>query len=250
VPDIQIYDYQKGKDLVYDTPESPSVELIIDKGKHFNFTCDDVDAFQADIDKLNEWSEDASEQMKIAIDREVLGVIFADADPANQGANAGKISGGYNLGAAGAPVGLTVNNITDYIVHLGTVLDEQDVPEQGRWVVLPSWATDLVKRSKLQNADLSGDETSILRNGRMGMIDRFVVYRSNLLSSASETAGLSFNIMAGHKTALTFASQMAKLESLRNPQRFGDLMRGLNVYGFEVIKPEALVHLYAYNASV
>ena len=249
-PDIQIYDYEKGKDLSYDQPESDSVELIIDRGKHFNFTCDDVDAFQADIDKMEDWSQDASEQMKIAIDRDVLSTIYADAAPENQGATAGKITGDFNLGEAGSPVEVTKDNVIDHIVDLGTVLDEQDIPEEGRWLALPSWAVGMIKQSDLKDASLAGDGTSILRNGRVGMIDRFTLYRSNLLDSATETPGKSFHMMAGHTSALTFASQMTKMETLRNPNRFGDLMRGLNVYGYEVLKPESLVHFYGYKGSV
>lgn len=245
VPDIQIYDYQKGKDLDYDEPESESVELVIDKGKHFNFTCDDVDKYQSDLELMDEWSNDASEQMKIAIDRDVLGTIYADAHPANQGPTAGKISEAFDLGEAGAPVSLTKENIIDYIVNLGTVLDEQDVPEEGRWLVLPSWTNGMIKQSDLRDASLAGDSTSISRNGRVGMIDRFTLYRSNLVDYSDEGGTKAHHIMAGHTSALTFASQMTKMESMRNPKRFGDLMRGLNVYGYEVIKPEALAHLYA-----
>ena len=41
-------------------------------------------------------------------------------------------------------------------------------------------------------------------------------------------------------SAITFASQIAKVESLPNPNDFGTLVRGLNVYGYKVVKPEAL----------
>ena len=243
-PDIQIYDYQKGKDLDYDEPESESVELLIDQGKHFNFTCDDVDAFQADINKMDDWSNDASEQMKISIDRDVLSSIYADAAPENQGPTAGKISESYDMGEAGAPVQVTRDNVIDHIVNMGTVLDEQDIPEEGRWLALPSWMVGMIKQSDLKDASLAGDGTSILRNGRVGMIDRFTLYRSNLLDYSDESGTRAFHMMAGHTSALTFASQMTKMETLRNPNRFGDLMRGLNVYGYEVLKPESLVHFY------
>lgn len=245
VPDIQIYDYEKGKDLTYDTPESASVELVIDKGKHFNFTADDVDAFQSDIALMEKWSTDASNQMKIAIDRDVLGSIYADVAATNQGATAGKLSGAYDLGEATAPVSLTKANIIDYIVDMGTVLDEEDVPEEGRWLLLPAWAMGLIKKSELKDASIAGDGTSIARNGRVGMIDRFTVYGSNLLAWDLEGTDKAFHIMAGHNSGLTFASQMTKMETLRNPNRFGDLVRGLNVYGYEVIKPESIAHLYA-----
>lgn len=243
-PDIQVYDYQKGKDLDYDEPESESVELVVDKGKHFNFTVDDVNAFQSDLDLMNDWSNDASEQMKIEIDRDVLGSIYADAAPENQGPNAGAISESYDLGEAAAPVSVTKDNIIDHIVDMGTVLDEQDIPEENRWLVLPSWMVGMIKQSDLKDASLAGDGTSILRNGRIGMIDRFTVYRSNLLDWTDESGSRAFHTMAGHTSALTFASQMTRMETLRNPKRFGDLMRGLNIFGYDVLKPEALVHGY------
>lgn len=249
VPDITINDYDRNQDLVYEFPESPSVELRIDQGKYFAFTADDVDAYQSDIALLDKWSTDASEQMKIAVDRDVLGSIYADVDADNTGANAGKLSQGINLGAPAAPVGLTKDNIIDYIVDLGTVLDEQDVPETDRWLILPSWANGMVKKSDLKDASLAGDNTSIVRNGRIGMIDRFTVYRSNLLAASSETVGSATvnasHILAGHKSGLTFASQMTNMETLRNPKKFGDLVRGLNIYGFEVVNGKSLAHLYA-----
>ena len=50
-------------------------------------------------------------------------------------------------------------------------------------------------------------------------------------------------IIAGHKSAITFASQVTKMETVRNPSDFGDYIRSLNVYGFKVVKPEALALL-------
>jgi hypothetical protein len=243
-PDIAIYDYEKGKDLTYDTPESTSIELVIDKGKHFNFTLDDVDAKQSDLKLMDDWSNDASEQMKIAVDRDVLGDIYGSVAAENTGATAGKISGNINLGAAGAPLSVTKDNILDYIVDCGTVLDEQNVPEDGRFLVMPAWACAMVKKSDLKDASIAGDGTSIMRNGRLGMIDRFTIYNSNLLAYTDEAGSNAFHMLAGHKSALTFASQMTKMETLRHPNRFGDLMRGLNVYGYEVVKGESLCHLY------
>lgn len=244
VASITIYDYEKGKDLTYDDPDSDSISLTIDKGKHFNFKCDDVDAHQSDLKLMNDWSNDASEQMKIAIDRDVLGDIYGSVHASNTGIAAGKISGDINLGAAGAPLTMTKANILDYIVDCGTVLDEQDVPESGRFLLLPAWACGMIKKSDLKDASLSGDNESIMRNGRMGMIDRFTLYSSNLLAYTDETGSNAFHMMAGHKSGLTFASQMTKMETLRNPNRFGDLTRGLNIFGYEVVKPESLVHLY------
>lgn len=242
-PDIVIGDYEKGATLTYAKPTSTSTELIIDKGKSFSFTIDDVDKKQSDLNLLDDWANDASEQMKIAIDTDVLGNIYGSVAAANTGATAGRISGNLNLGAAAAPLSITKSNILDYIVDCGQALDEQNIPEMGRFIILPAWACALIKKSDLKDASIAGDGTSILRNGRVGQIDRFTVYMSNLLDTTTD-GGTAFHMLAGHKSGLTFASQMTEMETMRNPDTFGDLARGLQVYGYKVVKPESLVHLY------
>lgn len=79
------------------------------------------------------------------------------------------------------------------------------------------------------------------------MLDRFTVYISNNMSTVTDgtTTNQATNVIFGHKKALTFASQMTNMETLPNPQDFGKLIRGLNVFGYEVIDPNAMGHLYA-----
>jgi hypothetical protein len=74
------------------------------------------------------------------------------------------------------------------------------------------------------------------------------VYTSNLLYSLTDTT-LCWHVLAGHPSALTFAAQMTNMESLRAESTFGSLVRGLNVYGYKVVKPEALVDAYVTKAS-
>lgn len=245
VPSLAIRDYEIGGGLTYEKPVSDKVELLIDKAKYFAFEVNDIDAYQSDIALMDKWAEDGGEQMKIAIDTDVLGSIYADVASDNQGATAGKESAGFDLGATGAPVALTKENIVDYLVDLGTVLDEQNLPDTDRWVVLPAWATGMIKKSELKDASLTGDGTSMLRNGRLGMIDRFTVYASNNVAHVTDGDDRAANILAGHKSALTFASQMTSMETLPNPKDFGKLVRGLNVFGYKVIKPDAMARLYA-----
>lgn len=247
VPSITVNDYQKGQDLTYEEPESGNVELHIDHGKYFGFRLDDVDKVQSDLDLLDDWATDASEQIKTEIDSDILGDIYTDVASENSGTSAGRVSGAFDLGASGDPVVLDSTNILDTIVNIGTVMDEQNIPETNRWIVLPPWACGLIKKSDLKDASLSGDGVSIVRNGRIGMIDRFYIYMSNLVDSVTDgtTGNTAYHILAGHKSGLTFASQMTEMETIRSEKRFGNLVRGLNVFGYEVIKPNALVHLYA-----
>lgn len=244
-PSITINDYEIGGGLSYEKPTSDKVELHINKAKYFAFEVNDVDAFQSDIKLMDNWSDDAGQQMKIAIDKDIFGDVYADAAAENAGAAAGKESGDINLGEAGAPVEVTKDNILDVLVDCGTVLDEQNVPDTGRYIVLPAWMSGMLKKSDLRNASMMGDATSVFRNGKLGELDRFTVYVSNNLSTAVESSKKATNIVFGHKKALTFASQMTEMETLPNPQDFGKLVRGLNVFGYEVIDPDAFGHLYA-----
>ena len=245
VPSITIRAYEKGQDLEYENPESPNVELVVDKARYFGFACDDIDAYQTDLDLMDNWSEDASEQMKIEIDSDILADVWADADAANTGATAGRKSEMYDMGETGAPVSLTKENIIDYLVDAGSVLDEQSVPESDRWIILPAKFTGMIKKSDLKDASLSGDSESIVRNGRVGRIDRFMVYQSNNLPIEEDDTDRVFPCIFGHKSAVTFASQMTKMDTLKSEKRFSQLVRGLNVYGYEVIKPESMGVLYA-----
>lgn len=247
VPDITIRDYSKGQSLVIQRPEAANVELLIDKAKYFNFICDDIDKHQSDLRLMDEWSDDAGEQMKITIDTGVLADIYSDAHASNKGTTAGAISSGWNLGTTGTPLAVTKTDVLDLIVNTGTVLDEQNIPEQGRWYVIPAWLANLIKLSDLKDASLTGDGKSTLRNGRIGMIDRFTLYSSNLLTSASDGGNTAFHSIAGQRHALSFAAQMTKMESLRSESTFGNLVRGLNVYGYKVLKTEALCDVYIYK---
>lgn len=245
VPNITIRDYQKGMTLTNERPESASVELNIDKGKYFSFTIDKVDKYQSDLNLMSKWAEDAGEQMKIAIDADILNAMYVDAAAENKGATAGRKSASFNLGAAAASIALTSVNILDYIVDCGTVLDEQNIPENSRWMVIPAWMGGMIKKSDLKDASLTGDGQSALRNGRIGMIDRFTLYLSNNLTSVVDGANTCWNIPFGHKAALTFAAQMTEMETLKAESTFGEIVRGLNVYGYEVIKASAMGVLYA-----
>ena len=185
---------------------------------------------------MDQWSKDASERMKITIDTDVLGNIATDVPAANKGTSAGRISGDIDLGVASTPNAITASNAIAEIINHGTVLDEQNVPESDRFMVIPAKMAGYIKQSDLKDASITGDGSTPLRNGRLGMIDRFTLYVShNLPKSGSE-----FTIFSGHKVGLTFASQMTNMETLRSETTFGDIIRGLQVYGYKVVKPEAI----------
>ena len=245
-PEITIRSYTKGQTLVVENPDKPKIQLVIDKGEYFACVEDDVDKVQADINLMDTWSKDASERMKIKIDQRVLTDLLPDIASTNKGATAGAKTASFNLGTNAAPLTVTkdgvggTTSVVDLIVDMGTVLDEANAPEAGRYLVIPAKMAGLIKKSELKDASLTGDSVTPLRNGRLGMIDRFTVYVSHNLSRSGTGSSTKYNIIAGHKMGFTFASQMTNMETLRAQSTFGNIIRGLQVYGYKVTKGEAL----------
>lgn len=253
-PTITVADYEVNMALTIQRPSSNLVELTIDKGKYFNLALDDVMDIQADLDLMSIWAEDAAEQMKTTIDSEVLTYLStATLTTGMFGNTAGVVSGDVRLGLPGNPLyvsptaagtgsGTTNTNdmaIVDAIVNFGLVLDENNIPETGRWLVLPAWACAMIKKSDLKDASITGDGVSIARNGRLGMIDRFTVYMSNQLPTADGYSTHTY-VYFGVNAALTFAAQFTKMETLRSESSFSTLLRGLQVYGRKLVNSDAM----------
>ena len=200
------------------------VEMLIDKSKYFSFKVDDVLAAQADINLLEGASTDAAEGMRIAVETDVL---------------AGAVTGATTIGAQTT---ITAANILTNILTMSKQLDELNIPEEGRFIVLSPEFISLLKQSELRQAYLTGDGTSPLRNGLVGMVDRFKVFQSNMVYTAAAGADAGYtHVLAGHPKALSFASQFTNTETVRMESTFGDQVRGLKVYGSKVVTPDALV---------
>lgn len=250
-PDIIVRDYIQDGGLQVQRPKSTKISLIINKAKYFNISHNDILRTQSDINLLNEFTDDAAEQVVTVVDQDVLNTVYADFAATNKGLTAGKKSASYDLGTTSDPVDLTSANIMKYITALGAVLDEAKVPMVGRWLCAPAWFCFLIKNSDLKKANEAGDATSIARNGLVGIIDRFKLYMTNNVNSVADGAETTWHVMAGHSAGLTFAAQIlpGSVETLRNPDDFGDLLRGLTVYGYKVINADLLADLYCKNAE-
>ena len=222
VPAVTIADYAGS--ITTQELATSKVELNIDKAKYFSFKVDDVLKAQADIDLIEKASSDASEGMRIAVETDVL---------------AGVITGATTIGSQTT---VTAANILQNILGMSTSLDNLNIPEEGRFIVLNPAQISLLKQSELRQAYLTGDSTSPLRNGKVGMVDRFTVYQSNMLHTASSGADDGYtHVLAGHPKAISFASQFSNTETVRLEATFGDAVRGLKVFGSKVVTPDALV---------
>jgi len=259
-PTIQIANYAAGMPLAYQVPTPDMQELLIDKGKYFAFQINDVLDYQSKPNLIDMFSTDAAEQMRIAIDSDVLYGTFNLAHAANRGPTAGVTSTAYAMGTDAAPITLTPANVMQKVLELASILDEQNVPDSDRYLLVDPATRALLFQSDLARAFSTGDSTSPVRNGRIGLIDRFTVYVTNQLprgAAGTATPWVSGDgtgnsivstgavqrrraIIAGHKSAITFASQITKMETVRNQNDFGDFIRSLNVYGYRAVNPRGL----------
>jgi hypothetical protein len=243
VPNITIRDYQKGAQIQLEYPESPAVELSINRAKYYNFAIDDIDIKQMDMNWMSKFSDDAAHQLKIVYDTEFFQTIYTQADANNQGVTAGKISHDLNLGATGAPVviGSANNAAIDVIVRCWQALDEQDVPETDRFMVVPPAIMAKFMTSDLRMAHEMGDNKSIVRTMDVGSVANFSFYTSNLLAKDAN----GYHCVFGSKKALVYIMQLTKNELYRPQQTFANAMKGLAVYDFAVLYPKLFGHLYA-----
>jgi len=221
VPAVTINDYTGA--ITTQELTTAKVEMLIDKAKYYSFKVDDVLAAQADINMLEGASSDASEGMRIAVETDVL---------------AAAVTGATTIGSQTT---ITAANILENILVLAKTLDELNIPEEGRFIVLSPEFISMLKQSELRQAYLTGDATSPLRNGLVGMVDRFKVFQSNMVFTPGSGADSGYtHVLAGHPKAISFASQFTNTETVRMQETFGDQVRGLKVFGSKVITPDAL----------
>ncbi|MGG1654362.1 P22 coat protein - protein 5 domain protein [Paenibacillus sp. NRS-1783] len=198
--------------------------LVIDQAKYFNFQVDDVDAAQANVNLLDGGIVEASYGLANVVDQYLAG-FYTEVKAEN------------TIGNDTAPIIPTSSTTYDLLIDLGVMLDENNVPEAERFVVVPAWYYGLL----LKDARFTKDP-NIIRTGYVGDIDGMTVYKSN---NVPNTGGAKYKIIAGHKSAISFAGQVDSVEAFRPEKQFSDAVKGLQVFGAKCIKPEALAVLTA-----
>jgi hypothetical protein len=251
VPEIAIEDHAIGDVVTNQRPLSQAKTLLIDKAKRWSFIIDDIEQVQTDLkNRVTEWSQNAAENLDAHICTDVLADLPSEVSDDNKGTACGLRSGTINMGGTANTGGATVEyitlteqNIMRKVVEMGAVLDEQNVPDEGRWLLIDPLTAALLKASDIKSADLTGDVKSPFRTGLVGRVDRFTVFATNRLLRSPDTTDQTtsyVNILFGNREGLTFATQLTKNKMVDDPNGFDMVYRGLQVYGYEVIKPHAL----------
>lgn len=227
IGDIDVHDYEPGTPLTRQTLTDAQRTLVIDQQKYFNFEVDDIDSAQAKADVMPSAMKRAAYKLRDEMDRYVAS-LYTQAQAANV----------LNSGSAIAVPQANPTYFYDKVlVELSVVLDEANVPTDGRYVVIPPWLRGRGQRDdRFVNADKSGS-TETLRNGFIGQASGFNIHISNNVPNLS---GDDFAVTAGVEGAISFAEQINKTEAYRPEDAFSDAVKGLAVYGAKVMDPAQL----------
>lgn len=238
---VEVKDYVKNSTtLDYETLQDASQVLQITESKHVAFQVDDVDAAQANANLRAE----ATRNMGVAFAENVDGFIagkYTDAHASNViGTDASPKAIGY----------ASSGNIDPYkqIVDLGVALDDQKVPQTGRWLVIPPWFDGMLRKSPQFVANPAGITGAVIVNGLIGTIAGFSIYKTTQLKKNG--AGTVWRCMFGTNAAISLAVQKEPaVEAFRLQSKFADAVRALTLYGGKVVRPAALGVLYASKGS-
>jgi len=255
-PTIAIEDYTRGKVVPQAYIQDEVTSLVVNQAKSFKFVVDDIESKMSHVNWKEVAASSAAYALKDAYDSSVLAQMFAGVSSSAPdhvlGADADADEDSILLAETnskpidiGGTGGVAVDPL-DVMAHLARLLDEQNVPEEGRFFVAPPAFYEQLSQSgsKLMSVDFNAGQGSI-RNGLVssGKLRGFDMYKSNNCPAA--TQGLQVNqILAGHVSATATAQTIVNTEVLRDHDSFGDICRGLHVFGSAVLRPEALAKAY------
>ncbi len=232
IGDITVKTYTKNADIdAGETLVDSSQMLNITESKYFNFSVDDVDKAQSNVSVMEEAMRRAGYKLKDTADQFLAALMHTAAPAANL------------IGDDAAPKLVTTAAAAyEYLVDLGVLLDEANIPSEGRFVIVPSWFHGLMQKDDrfVKAGTLKTDE--VLRNGQIGEAAGFSVMKSN---NVPNTAATKYKIVAGHDMATSYAEQIVKVEAYRKERGFQDGVKGLHVYGAKVVRPYAIAVLTA-----
>ena len=219
---VDVSDYTKYSDITWQEMDSAQKVLLIDQADSFAVQLDDIDKAQTKPKLIDGIMSEASYSIVDEVDQYI----------------AAKYTGaGNTVSALTVSVGAVIQNIS----NLQLKLNEANVPQQDRYLFVPPWYHQHIVNSVSQGINSTGVpklmDNGVLVNGYVGELFGFNILMSNNVSNN----GTVWQMMALHRSAITFAGQIAKIEATRIQDRFGDGIKGLYLYGAKVVRPNAMV---------
>ena len=250
-PTITVFQYERGQDVTATKLTDQEINLVVDTANAFKFIVDDIETSMSHVNFKEVASSSAAYALRDAYDEGVIATIFGGVSASSPNHilgsdNATDLAAGTFDGTGNLDIGFASgeHDPIDVLSHMARLLDEANVPEEGRWFLAnPEFYEQLVQTSsKLMSVDFNAGQGSI-RNGLVssGKLLGFDMYKTNNIAATSNAAG---KCVAGHISSTCTAQTIVNTEVIRDPDSFGDIVRGLHVYGAKVLRGEALVSAF------
>jgi hypothetical protein len=208
-----ISDYDGKTNLVYEEMSDEGQELTIDQQKSFGFLVDDIEQAQSVPGLREEYQRKSIHKLAVARDSYVASLIKAATNQTTATA-------------------LTKEAIKEAIDAAIVALRERDFDEDGRIEITPA-VYNLFKNELIT---LSTDNPEYIKKGIVGVYDGFKVVMSNNMAKDGTHA---YCCVRGEK-AIAFAGQINKVEALRHPFLYKDIVRGLDTFGAKIIDDDRI----------
>jgi N4-gp56 family major capsid protein len=224
--DLTIGTYTKDSTtLTYENLTDSRVTLLIDQSKYFAFRVDDINAAQMRPKIIDAAADRASYQLAQVADAYVASLYT--------GASASNPDNIIEVTQA------TAANVYSKFVGLAQRMDENNLPAEGRYAIIPPWIKALLLQD---NTFVTQANPSSVLNGSIGMVAGINLLVSNNVP-VTGTPTDDYHITAGVENAIGYAEQIVNVEGLRLEGSFADGVRGLHLYGAKVLQPEMLYDL-------
>jgi hypothetical protein len=233
--------YTLNQTLTYGALGATSVTLTVDQMKYFTYSVDKVDNKMAAVNAVNAIANQAAYSLAEAADTYLLQTVFA-------GGTTSAGSGARALGVSGTSISVVTEQalvtgslsaavpVMKYLGRMAQRLDEVDVPQSDRILIVPPWFQNYLVAAKLITTYTSQDGN--YDNGMVGRAYGFDIRVSTNLKNA--TASADSQIFAIHKSAVQFVDQVVDSEVKDLETMFGTGIRGLYIYGGKVVQPTAI----------
>lgn len=174
-------------------------------------------------------------------------VIENDSDDETSSYDGGAISAGASFEIqADTPVAVTSSTVFAKITSLQTALTNNEIPDGERWLVVPAKVAALIRQApEYVGVGSEGGRDAVMNGMLPAKFCGFNVFEvSDARISGNATDG--YWVMAGHKSAITFAMGLTENGVEDAIGNFGRRYKSLYVYGAKVAdeRRKALASLY------
>lgn len=228
---ITVRDYTENTDISDpEVVDGATVDVALDKQKYFNIYVDDVDAVQSRPDLMDKAMERSSYAMALQMDTDYRAEINVPA---------GNV---VDLDDAFTADAFTKNLLERFAIVKGKMTDA-GIPEEMRWAIISSHTQLALDSHFITRAGTSvfvpATQESTLRNGFVGNLLGFELRLTGQPLTVGTGTDTKTRVVLGQGTENQVgAVQIDKMEAYRPEKRFGDAVKGLQVYGAEIISPD------------